>query len=245
MIVREALGFVRGGDAKETMGIGREKLIGDFVEEMNKVPGKRFLLSSDDKTGVFLKAIEVGRPEIVRLLLSDPAVNPAVRKNAPIAVAAMNGNVEIIDMLLKDERVKPEDNHNEALYQAAKDGQLAVVQRLLQDPRVNPADAKESLDKNYNVTYEDNYIILETAANGHSEVVKELMKDPRVKIKRTIQLVASKLSKVPKGFSGLPISQSAIDKWSPILDYLLSSTKAKEELTDKEMSRFKEKINKV
>ena len=237
-LLNEAVGFTRGGDVKANIGIGREKLIGDFIEEMNKelmMSRRQFTLSKEDKTGVFLKAIEVGRSEIVQLLLSDPAVNPAVRKNAPIAVAALHGNAEVVDILLKDERVNPADNHNEALYQAAKEGKIAVVKRLMEDPRVNPADAKESLDRDYNITYEDNYIIREAAANQHLEVIKELLKDPRVKIKKTIQLVDSKLSKQHH----IP---NALHNWSIILDYLINHHKAQEELTAKEITRIKERI---
>lgn len=241
MIIRESLGFTRGGDVKTEIGIGREKLIGDFVKEVSQVKSassRDFPLDPTKKNDVLTKAALLGRADIVRLLLSDPEVNPAYRKNSIIATAAMSGSVETIDLLLKDDRVNPADNHNETLYQAAKHNSLAIVKRLMEDPRVNPADGKETLDKDFNPVQEDNYIIVEAASNQNFEVVKELMKDPRVKIKRTIQLVASKLSKVPQ-------SQLAIDKWTPILDYLLSSSKAQEELTDKEMSRFKEKINKV
>jgi len=241
MIVKESLGFVRGGDAKETIGIGREKLIGDFVEEMNKPLTGSFRmvpLNKDDKNSILTRASIVGRADIVKLLLSDPAVNPAYRKNSIIASAALNGSLEVVDTLLSDPRVNPADNHNETLYQAAKEGKIAIVKRLMEDDRVNPADSKESLDKDYNVIHEDNYIIRETAANGHFEVLQELLKDPRVKIKGAIQMISSKLSKVPQ-------NQATRDKWTPILDYLLNHHKAQEELTEKEITKYKEKINKV
>lgn len=239
-LLNEALGFVRGGDAKETIGIGREKLIGDFIEEMNKhITGsfKMLPLNKEDKNGILTRAAIVGRADIVKLLLSDPAVNPAYRKNSIIATAALNGSLEVVDVLLSDERVNPADNHNETLYQAAKEGKIAIVKRLMEDPRVNPADAKETLDKDFNTVHEDNYIIRETAANGHFDVLKELLREPRVKIKGAIQMVNSKLSKVPQ-------NQPTRDKWNPILDYLINHHKAQEELTDKEIAKYKEKINK-
>lgn len=240
MIVRESLGFTRGGDVKANIGLGREKLIGDFVKEVSQVKsGSRdFPLDPTKKNDVLTKAALLGRADIVRLLLSDPEANPAYRKNSIIATAAMSGNLETVDLLLKDDRVNPADNHNEALYQAAKHNSLDVVKRLMEDPRVNPADGKETLDKDYNVVQEDNYIILEAASNQNFEVMKELMKDPRVKIKRALQLLVSKISKVPQ-------NQAAIDKWTPMIEYILSSSKAQEELTDKEITKYKEKINKV
>ena len=239
MIVRESLGFTRGGDVKANIGLGREKMIGDFVKEVNAVPNSRnFPLDPTKKNEVLTKAALLGRADIVRLLLSDPEANPAYRKNSIIATAAMSGSLETVDLLLKDDRVNPADNHNETLFQAAKHNSLDVVRRLMEDPRVNPADGKETLDKDYNVIQEDNYIIIEAASNQNFEIIKELIKDPRVKIKRTVQMVASKLSKVG-------LSQMAIAGWSPILDYLINHHKAQEELTDKEISRFKEKINKV
>jgi ankyrin repeat protein len=241
MIVRESLGFTRGGDVKTEIGIGREKLIGDFVKEVSQVKtasSRDFPLDPTKKNDVLTKAALLGRADIVRLLLSDPEANPAYRKNSIIATAALSGSVETVDVLLKDSRVNPADNHNEALYQAAKHNSLDVVRRLMEDPRVNPADGKETLDKDFNVVQEDNYIILEAAANQNFEVVKELMKDPRVKIKRTLQLLVSKISKLPR-------NQAAIDKWTPMIEYILSSHKIQEELTDKEIAKFKEKINKV
>ena len=108
----------------------------------------------------------------------------------------MGGNPDVIELLLKDERVNPADNHNEALYQAAKNNNVDAVKKLMEDPRVNPADAKESLDKNYNIVYEDNYIIYEAAANQAFAAVEELLKDPRVKVKKTLQMLISKISKV-------------------------------------------------
>ncbi len=241
MIVRESLGFTRGGDAKAEIGIGREKLIGDFVKEVSQVrsaSSRDFPLDSTKKNDVLTKAALLGRADIVQLLLSDPEANPAYRKNSIIATAAMSGSVETVDVLLKDDRVNPADNHNEALYQAAKHNNLAVVKRLMEDPRVNPADGKETLDKDFNPIQEDNYIILEAAANQNFEILKELMKDSRVKIKKALKMLVSKISKIPR-------NQAAIDKWILIIDYILSSSKAQEELTDKEMSGFKEKINKV
>jgi hypothetical protein len=239
MIVRESLGFTRGGDVKAEIGIGREKLIGDFVKEVSNIPQQRHqILDPANKNEVLYKAALMGRADIIKLLLSDPSANPAYRKNAVVAIAAMKGSVEAVDALLKDDRVNPADNHNEALYQAVKNNQLEVVKRLMEDPRVNPADSKESLDRNSNTVLNDNYIILEAASNQYIAIIKELIKDPRVKIKRSIQLVASKLSKV--GIMG-----PQIEAWKPILDFLINHHKAQEELTDKEIIRFKEKINKV
>jgi ankyrin repeat protein len=241
MIVRESLGFTRGGDVKTEIGIGREKLIGDFVDEITKTnPGgfRMAPINKEDKNSILIRAVAAGRADIVKLLLSDPAVNPAYRKNFIIGAAAVSGSLETVEVLLADDRVNPADNHNEALYKAAKEGKTAIVKRLMEDPRVNPADAKESLDKNFHPVHEDNYIIREAAANGHFDVLKELLRDPRVKIKGAIQMVNSKLNKVPQ-------NQATRDKWTPILDYLISHHKAQEELTDKEIIKYKEKINKV
>jgi len=236
MIVRESLGFTRGGDVKANIGLGREKMIGDFVKEVNAVPNSRnFPLDPTKKNEVLTKAALLGRADIVRLLLSDPEANPAYRKNSIIATAAMSGSLETVDLLLKDDRVNPADNHNETLFQAAKHNSLDVVRRLMEDPRVNPADGKETLDKDYNVIQEDNYIIQEAASNQNFEVMKELMKDPRVKIKRVLQMLVSKIRKIPN-------NKIAIDKWTPMIEYVLLSHKAQEELSDKEIAGFKDKV---
>lgn len=242
-LVRESLGFTRGGDAKANIGIGREKLLGDFIEEVNneiaKYPSlKNFPLKMEDKNGILTRAAMKGNVDIVRLLLSDPAANPAFRKNSIIASAAMGGNPDVIELLLKDERVNPADNHNEALYQAAKNNNIDAVKKLMEDPRVNPADAKESLDKNYNIVYEDNYIIYEAAANQAFAVVEELLKDPRVKVKKTLQMLVSKISKVGT-------SEKAKENWLKMIEIILSKPKIHEELSDKEIDKIKAKINKI
>ena len=150
----------------------------------------------------------------------------------------MGGNPDVIELLLKDERVNPADNHNEALYQAAKNNNVDAVKKLMEDPRVNPADAKESLDKNYNIVYEDNYIIYEAAANQAFAAVEELLKDPRVKVKKTLQMLISKISKVGT-------SEKAKENWLKMIEIILSKPKIHEELSDKEIDKIKAKINKI
>ena len=227
--------FVRGGDVKQTLGIGREKLLGDFIEEENKKKGINTFfdtLKMEDKGQIFMRAIKVSKPEIVRLLMSDPSVNTAMRKNAPIAQAGEAGNAEIISILLADPRVNPADNHNLAIANAVKENHLDAVITLMADSRVNPADGKESLDKDYNVIVDNNYIIREAASENHIAIVKELLKDPRVETDRALSIVASKLNKIPR--------TEESNKWIPIIELLLNHPRT--EITETQRNRIKKSI---
>lgn len=210
--------FTRGGDVKQAIGIGREKLLGDFVEEENKKVGINTFfdrLKMEDKGQIFMRAIKKANPEITRLLMSDPSINPAMRKNAPIAEAGISGNPEVINILLADPRVNPGDNHNLALFNAVEKNHLDAVIAFLADSRVNPADAKESLDKQLNIVIDKNYIIREAASENHIAIVKELLKDPRVETDRALSIAVSKISKV-----GVKAKE-----WIPLIELLLSNPK--------------------
>jgi hypothetical protein len=117
-------------------------------------------------------ASQNGHAEVVRLLLTDPRVDPSVRGNEEIchdalAKASQNGHVEVVRLLLTDPRVDPSALNNYAIRFASQNGHVEVVQLLLSDHRVDPSA-------------HDNYAIRWTCYNGHAEVVRLLLSDPRV-----------------------------------------------------------------
>lgn len=85
-------------------------------------------------------AAKLGHIDIIKILLEDPRVDPAIAYNMPCKVASDYGHVAIVDILLKDPRVDPSDNGNIAIIIAASKGHIEVVERLLEDPRVDPSD---------------------------------------------------------------------------------------------------------
>ena len=60
-------------------------------------------------------ASENGHFEVVRLLLSDPRVDPADDNNEAIRLASRNGHFEVVRLLLADPRVDPSENYYYAI----------------------------------------------------------------------------------------------------------------------------------
>jgi hypothetical protein len=67
---------------------------------------------------------------VVRLLLSDPRVDPAANENWAIKWAARYGHTEVVRLLLSDERVDPIAQENDAIKQAAENGHDEIVKLL-------------------------------------------------------------------------------------------------------------------
>ncbi len=115
----------------------------------------------------FIEAAEMGDVDKVRVLLTNPKVNPAAHNNSAIRVASYNGRTEVVKLLLADPRVDPAVNNNYAIRIASERDHAEVVKLLLNDKKVDLA------------TY-DNYAILWASQRGHAEVVRLLLADPRV-----------------------------------------------------------------
>ena len=115
----------------------------------------------------FINAAKTGCINRVKLLLTNPEVDPAANNNEAIQWASGYGHVDTVRLLLADSRIDPADDNNLAIRWASAYGQLEVVRLLLTDKRVDPAD--------YN-----NFAIRRASHNGHLEVVKILLADARV-----------------------------------------------------------------
>ncbi|PRP77975.1 centrosomal protein [Planoprotostelium fungivorum] len=98
----------------------------------------------------------VDAPFMVRLLLSDPRVDPSARDNDAFRWAASEGHHEVygysllilvwipanrhgevVRLLLADSRVDPSVRNQEAIKKASSEGHAMTVQLLLTDPRVD------------------------------------------------------------------------------------------------------------
>lgn len=232
------MNFTRGGDVKASIGIGREKLIGDFIEEYNKKSVMNTFskkLSMEDKTWVMEAAIKAGRADIVKLLVTDPTVDPSARRNKFLEIATKEGTAEIVQALLSDSRVNPADHRNLFLANAVEKNNLEIVQVLMADSRVDPAGAKMSLDKDYKEVPDPNYIIRIAAAENNLAIVKELLKDSRVDPTDALSVAVSKISKTG--------SKTGLSKWIPLIEFLLNHPRT--EIPEKKRKTIEAKIEEV
>jgi hypothetical protein len=113
------------------------------------------------------EASENGHVEVVRLLLTDPRVDPSAQNNYAICGASENGYLKVVRLLVTDPRVDPSTLDNYAIRFASQNGHAGVVRLLLTDPRVDPSAR-------------DNEAMRWASKNGHVEVVRLLLTDPRV-----------------------------------------------------------------
>ncbi|KAI8910993.1 ankyrin repeat-containing domain protein [Gorgonomyces haynaldii] len=112
-------------------------------------------------------ACDNGHTNVVQFLLRLPQIDPSDCMNMPIQRAAFRGYLDIVHLLLKDPRVDPSANHNCAIRAAASCGHASVCELLLCDSRVNPAALS-------------NWALRKACENGHKEVVLILLQDTRV-----------------------------------------------------------------
>ena len=94
-------------------------------------------LNLEKKNSLLGYTCEKGYVKIVKLLLSDPRVDPTTNYNYAIRFASEKGHLEVVKLLLSDHRVDPTAKNNESIRLAAKNGHDKVVSLLLADPRVD------------------------------------------------------------------------------------------------------------
>lgn len=136
------------------------------IDLLKLIPTARWNLCSIQEL-LLLKACRHNQGVIVKILLTDPRVNPQSRNNYAIRYASCNGYLDIVNLLLADSRVDPSANDNFALRMACWNGHAKVLSALLADSRVDPSA-------------NDNEAIQKASRFGHLEVVKLLLLDSRV-----------------------------------------------------------------
>lgn len=77
-----------------------------------------------------------GHLDIVKILLDDGRIDPAVLDNEAIIIAARNGHYEIVKLLMNDTRVNPAARNNKALKDACRRNHRKVVNLLLTHEKV-------------------------------------------------------------------------------------------------------------
>ena len=103
-------------------------------------------------------ASEMGRTEVVKLLLDDLRSDPNSNSGYAIGYASKNGHTDVVKLLLNDARVLPQIDDDYALRRAAQFGHTDIVKLLLEDSRVNP-------------NARNNEAIKLAHTNGHTNIV--------------------------------------------------------------------------
>jgi ankyrin repeat protein len=107
-----------------------------------------------------------GYPEILKILLKDPRIDPTVDDNGLILVAAEDGNIEIVKLLLKDPRII---SATDALEGAIKYRHRDVIELLLQSPKVNPP-------------INNNYLLFLGSKPGGLDILELLLRHPKIDV---------------------------------------------------------------
>ena len=93
----------------------------------------------------FLEAVSSGNLRIINRLLEDPRVDPSVKRNHAVYLAAKTRNLDLLERLLEDHRVDPSDFNNIALFKASNQGFSEIVQKLLENQKVLNGSLSASL----------------------------------------------------------------------------------------------------
>lgn len=86
-------------------------------------------------------AVYHGYTDILKVLLQDGRIDPAVENNWPIKIASQRGFEDCVALLLQDGRVDP--TASGSIRFASQFGHTKVVSLLLEDGRVDPTDENE------------------------------------------------------------------------------------------------------
>ena len=116
---------------------------------------------------VFMYACKKAHLEVVRLLLKDPRVDPAIWDNAPISWACESGCLEVVRLLLQHPRVDPTGNNNLAIQRASEGNYTDIILFLLKDSRIDPS-------------VENNRLVKIASAWDNLELLRLLLQDPRI-----------------------------------------------------------------
>ena len=149
-------------------GKGNVRVLDALLKDSRFAPTT--LTESDDRY-LWGFAIRGNQPNVVSLLLKDGRIDPSIKNNYPIQLAAREGKQDIFELLIKDPRVDPSDIDNYALKGAIfhnNDGQTRnIIWMLLNDQRVDPSAGH-------------NIILKHSLFNADDAITKKILKDPRV-----------------------------------------------------------------
>lgn len=172
----------------------------DCVREILKDPLSR-IAPQFSNSYAFQAAAWNDRSDIVKLLLSDPRVDPTANYNFAIKYTSRWGFYDTVKVLLEDSRIDPSVEQNVSIKNAVKSCNLDVIGLLLDDPRVDVTEPPLSAlylsfidpitrnianfickHPNTNVSANDNEALKYATKNGYIDIVEFLLRDPRIDI---------------------------------------------------------------
>ena len=119
----------------------------------------------------FIEACTCSDPEVMKLLLSYPDIDPGQRNGLGLSLACRSGRLGTVQLLLSDSRVDPMANDGIALMTACACSRLDIIKLLLSDSRVDPRKCIDTRN-----TYSPYPPLLEAACRyGRTEVVRLLL----------------------------------------------------------------------
>ena len=99
---------------------------------------------TDDEFIIF--AYEKGHIYIVKILLSNPNVDPSDFNNFSLTLAAKNGNIDVVSLLIKDKRIDPACLENAPIQLAFQNDHIDIVNLLIGNERVKSTLKKDLLE---------------------------------------------------------------------------------------------------
>lgn len=135
--------------------------------------------------------------ETVTQLLKDPRVQPT-DEHCALKAAYSKNHVDIFNLLLIDSRTNVAFEDNWLICEASKKNDIELVKKLLNAPSVNPTDnshnaLKAAYSSNHanifnllleakraDITFEDNWLLMEASKRNDIELVNRLLREPQV-----------------------------------------------------------------
>ncbi len=177
----------------------------------------------EDVNQAFMWAIRNRHIQLIKVLLTNPKVDPTANNNWAIRKASENGHLKVVKLLLTNPKVDPSAYDNYAIRFASENGHLKVVEFLLTQLKVDPSVENNAAiqmasqnghlgvvkllltlpaSRGIDSSADDNFAIREASHNGHFDVVKLLLAQPKVTI--TVDFSESiKIYKLAYGEKGL------------------------------------------
>lgn len=135
-------------------------------------PRTKLKIDPDGYSEDLRDAAMAGQPEIVKILMDYPGIDPGARDNMAFIFSdsAAPRKIETMSVLMQDPRVNPQARGNQVLIQAS--GMMAhqsnVVKLLLSDPRIDP-------------TYPNNAALAAAIKYQRHDVLPLLLADPWIR----------------------------------------------------------------
>lgn len=156
--------------------LAAEAIVDDKIEEYLEIVLlllKRVDPSEEESHILIVCSQSRDNPEMMRLLLSDPRVNPSDNESSCLRYAVTKGREQTVAVLLEDGRAQHWAQNGDALIEAVKIANVVIAKMSLDNGRVDP-------------NVREGYALLEAIRNEQNEVAETLLADDRTYVNDTI-----------------------------------------------------------